>query len=89
MNTTIAIGLTLLVIFFFLVFMNVPIAVSLGITTIATSVLFSIPWNGFGDILYTGMAKYNLLAIPFFILCGALWTEAVYPTGLSNLPTAW
>lgn len=80
MSTTVMIALALLIIFFVLVFMNVPIAISLGISTIATSAIFNIPWNGFGDILYTGMAKYNLLAIPFFILCGAIMDKS----GISN-----
>ena len=71
-----AIGLTLLVIFMLLVFLNVPIAVCLGISTLITSVIYSIPFQGFGDILYTGIAKSSLLAVPFFILCGAIMEKS-------------
>ena len=76
MSTAATIGLTLLAIFMVLVVLNVPIAVCLGISTLVTSVIFHVPYQGFGDILYTGIAKSSLLAVPFFILCGAIMEKS-------------
>lgn len=72
MTTAAVVGLTLLGIFIFLLVLNVPIAVCLGVSSVITMLIFKVPYAGFGDILYTGMAKYSLLAVPFFILAGTL-----------------
>lgn len=60
--------------FFLLVFLRVPIAISLGVSSIAVLVYSS---GIFGlemvtDIMYTSVAKFTLLAIPFFILAGVI-----------------
>ena len=57
--------------FFVLIFLRVPIAISLGIS----SLIVLVSSNGlYGleavtDIMYTSVAKFTLLAIPFFIFC--------------------
>lgn len=67
-------ALMLFGLFFLLVFLRVPIAISLGVSSIAVLVYS----NGiFGlemvtDIMYTSVAKFTLLAIPFFILAGVI-----------------
>ncbi|MDQ0429432.1 C4-dicarboxylate transporter DctM subunit [Planomicrobium stackebrandtii] len=67
-------ALMLFGLFFLLVFLRVPIAISLGVSSIAVLVYA----NGiFGlemvtDIMYTSVAKFTLLAIPFFILAGVI-----------------
>lgn len=60
--------------FFVLIFLRVPIAISLGIS----SLIVLVSSNGlYGleavtDIMYTSVAKFTLLAIPFFILAGVI-----------------
>lgn len=62
--------------FFVLLFLNIPIAVSLGMSSIFAMLfagdMFSIvPTN-----VYNGMAKFLLLAIPFFVLSGNIMAKA-------------
>lgn len=68
------IALLLFGLFFLLVFLRVPIAISLGVSSIIVLVSSS---GIFGlemvtDIMYTSVAKFTLLAIPFFILAGVI-----------------
>ena len=64
----------LFALFFLLIFFGFPIAVALGVSSII--VLFMV--NGamglelVADIMYTSIAKFTLLAIPFFILAGVI-----------------
>ena len=62
--------------FFLLIFAGVPIAAALGL---AGTVVIAIA--GFGIMavptsVYTGMAKYPLLAIPMFVLAGAIFDRS-------------
>ena len=62
--------------FFIMLFLNVPISVSLGMSSIAAMIysgdkLSIIPTN-----VYNGMAKFLLLAIPFFVLSGNIMAKA-------------
>lgn len=68
------IALLLFGVFFLLIFLRVPIAISLGISSIVVLVSSS---GIYGlevvtDIMYTSVAKFTLLAIPFFILAGVI-----------------
>ncbi|MDR3243546.1 MAG: TRAP transporter large permease subunit, partial [Elusimicrobiota bacterium] len=68
-------------VFFILIFLNVPIAVALGISSLIT-LLFSasfglpLPLEMFPDIVYSGIGKFALLAIPYFILAGLIMEYA-------------
>ena len=62
--------------FFILLLLNVPIAVSLGLSSVLAMAyggdkLSVIPTN-----VYNGMAKFLLLAIPFFVISGNVMAEA-------------
>jgi C4-dicarboxylate transporter DctM subunit len=65
-------------IFFLLLFLNVPIGISI---TAAAAVILLIS-NGFSslsllpDIMYASISKFTLLAIPFFILAGVIMEYA-------------
>lgn len=72
------IGLVLIFIFFVMVFMNIPIAVSLGLSTLLTMYLYGIPLDMYVDTVNAGLAKYALLAVPFFIMAG-------YVMGISGI----
>lgn len=65
-------GTQMLVLFFVLLAVQVPVAFALGL-----SAMFAMWQLGFGldlagDLISTGITKYTLLAIPFFILAGNL-----------------
>ncbi len=62
--------------FFLLVFLNVPIAVSLGLAAAAGLMYGEFPLSVIPGILYSGTAKFTLLAIPFFILAGSIMEYA-------------
>ncbi|MFV0498008.1 MAG: TRAP transporter large permease [Candidatus Fimivivens sp.] len=68
--------------FFVLLFLNVPICTSLGLSSIV-AMLYSgdrlsvVPTN-----VYNGMAKFLLLAIPFFVLSGNIMAKAGISTRL-------
>ena len=68
--------------FFVMLLLNIPIAVSLG-TSAIFAMLFS--GDGFSVIatnVYNGMAKFLLLAIPFFVLSGNIMAKAGISTRL-------
>ena len=66
------VGTQMVLLFFLLLIIGLPVAFSLGL-----SAMFAMWQLGFGldmagDLIATGIAKYSLLAIPFFILAGTL-----------------
>ena len=72
----IEIGIILFVLFMLMVLTNVPIAVSLGMATLLTMILYGLPLEMYLDIVNAGLAKYTLLAVPFFILAGYIMEKA-------------
>ncbi|MBQ7736920.1 MAG: TRAP transporter large permease [Oscillospiraceae bacterium] len=70
------IGLILFGTFFLFVFLNVPIAVSLGLSTLIGLAYSKVPFNMFPSIMYASVGKFALLAIPFFILAGSIMEYA-------------
>jgi tripartite ATP-independent transporter DctM subunit len=74
--------------FFVMMFAGVPIAASLGLAgTMAIALgklgIMAIPTN-----VYTGIAKYPLLAIPMFVLAGAIFDRAGVATRLLRFAEA-
>lgn len=68
--------LTICICFAALLFLGVPIAVILGITTLVCLVFFtSTPLHIITQQLFNALDKFVLLAIPFFILAGAIMTR--------------
>jgi C4-dicarboxylate transporter DctM subunit len=68
--------LTICVCFAVLLFLGVPIAVILGVTTLVSLVLFSsTPLTIITQQLFNALDQFVLLAIPFFILAGAVMTR--------------
>lgn len=72
MITAIEVGLVLLALFLLLVLSNVPISVSLGMSSIIVMLVYGIPIGTYVDLMVSGMRKFSYLAIPFFILSGIL-----------------
>lgn len=59
-----------------LLILNVPIAVSLALSSVITLFLFDIPLSIFSFTMYTSTARFTLLAIPFFILAGTIMEKS-------------
>ena len=56
--------------FFVLLLLNVPIGLSLGISSVAALIAENLPFSMIPSNLYSSTGKFVLLAIPFFILGG-------------------
>ncbi len=75
-------------IFFALVLLNVPIGVSLGLSAVAGLLYADFPLSIIPGIMYSGTAKFALLAIPFFILAGVIMDHAGISRRLVNFANA-
>lgn len=62
--------------FFLLLLFGVPIAISLGLSSVVTMIAFEMPLPAFPCIIYSGTSKFALLAIPFFVLSGVIMEYA-------------
>ena len=72
MTPMILLSLLLFGLFFLLVFLNVPIAVSMGIASLCALAFTGMKFSVFGNIMITAIAKPTLLTIPYFILAGVI-----------------
>ena len=69
-------GVTLFAVFFALVFLNIPIAVALGLSSLTGLYMADFSFAMFPSIIYTAIGRFALLAIPFFILAGTIMEYA-------------
>lgn len=83
-------ALVLFAVFFILVFVGFPIAISLGLSSIVVLLLLDgvSGLEVIGDIMYTSIAKFTLLAIPFFILTGVIMEHSGISRKLIDLADA-
>lgn len=65
-------GTQMVILFFLLLFLRVPVAFALGLSSLYAMWQVGFGLDLVGDLLSSGIAKFSLLAIPFFILAGAL-----------------
>lgn len=84
MQTGLAIAILLLT-FFVLIFLRVPIALSIGISAILTSLYLDIPLEMVFQNMISGVNSYSLMAIPFFILMGDIMSRGGIAKRLINL----
>jgi tripartite ATP-independent transporter DctM subunit len=61
--------------FMLLMMLGVPIAFSLGLAALAGAVYIDIPLDAVMIQIASGVNKFSLLAIPFFVLAGAIMAE--------------
>jgi tripartite ATP-independent transporter DctM subunit len=61
--------------FFLLMVIGVPIAYSLGLSSLLAAIWIGIPLDAVMIQIASGIAKFSLLAIPFFVLAGAIMAE--------------
>lgn len=62
--------------FFVLLLLNMPIALSLGLSAAATMLMFDLPIQSLPSTLHSSTTKFTLLAIPFFFLAGLIMERA-------------
>lgn len=74
--------------FFVLLLLNVPIAYSLGLSSIFALLYAGIPLSVVATNTYTGISKFLLLAIPFFVLAGNIMAKAGISTRLIDFADA-
>ena len=63
-------------VFFVLLFMGAPIALSLGFSSMLALIYNGTNLNVVASSMYSGIAKYLLLAVPFFVLSGNIMAKA-------------
>ncbi|HEX7437402.1 MAG TPA: TRAP transporter large permease [Caldimonas sp.] len=61
--------------FFLLMIVGVPIAYSLGLASLLAALWIGLPLDAVMIQIGSGVAKFSLLAIPFFVLAGAIMAE--------------
>lgn len=65
-------GSQMIIAFFVLMALRVPVAFALGLSAMYAMWLIGFGFELAGDLIATGITKFSLLAIPFFILAGTL-----------------
>ena len=70
--------------FFILLLLNIPIALSLGVSSIITLLAEGLPLSMVPSNLYSSTGKFVLLAIPFFILGGNIMDKSGISERLIN-----
>ena len=78
------VALILFVSFFLLLFLNIPIALSLGMSSIITLLYEKLPLSMVPSNMYSSTSKFVLLAIPFFIFGGNIMAEGGISERLIN-----
>ena len=81
-------GLILIGVFFSLLILRVPVAASMGLAAFAGIVQMGYKISVFPTVFYAAIAKYTMLAIPFFILAGVIMDHAGISKRLINLANA-
>ena len=81
-------GILFFALFFFLLFIGVPIAVSVGITALTFLWQYHLGILVVSTNFFANIAKFPLLAIPFFILAGFIMERVELSRGLVNFLNA-
>ena len=68
--------LVLLGSFFGLLLFNIPVAASMGLSAALGMLYGGYPLSVFPSIMYAAIARYTLLAMPFFVLAGGIMDYA-------------
>ncbi|WP_410219439.1 TRAP transporter large permease [Paracoccus sp. (in: a-proteobacteria)] len=70
--TSVPAGTQMILLFFLALALRVPVAFALGLSAVYAMWRIGFGLDLAGDLITAGVARYSLLAIPFFILAGAL-----------------
>lgn len=72
-----------------LLLLNVPIALSLGVSSLIAMLAAELPMDMYPMQIYANISKFTLLAIPFFMLAGNTMEKAGISEKLINLANAF
>jgi C4-dicarboxylate transporter DctM subunit len=78
-------GIYLFALFFLLLFIGIPIAISVGITALLFLWIYNLGIQVVSTNFFANIAKFPLLAIPFFILAGFIMDRVGLSRRLVNL----
>lgn len=81
--------LIVLAIFFLLLFLNVPIGVSMGTASIIGFILINFNLATVGSIVYTSVSSASLMCIPGYILAGSMMSQGGIADALVRCMRAW
>lgn len=83
-------GLALFSLLFLALLIGLPIAISLGIASVGAIYYFTTdPLPDLAGKLFSGLNSFPLMAIPFFVLAGNIFTSGGVARRLINLANAW
>lgn len=81
-----SVGIAVFALLFFFLFIGLPIAVSLGLASILAIYYFTTdPMADLARQIYSGLDSFPLMAIPFFVLAGNIFTAGGVAKRLINL----
>ena len=83
-----SVGIVLVGVFFVLLCLRVPVAAAMGLASIVGMLYAGFGISMFTSVFYAAVAKFTLLAIPFFILAGVIMEYAGISRRLINLANA-
>jgi tripartite ATP-independent transporter DctM subunit len=79
----------LLVSFFVLIFLRVPVAFALALSSFAVITQLGMPIAAILNQMFTGINSFPLLAVPFFMILGSLLNEGGITDRLLKFSNAW
>lgn len=83
-------GLALFSLLFLFILLGLPIAISLGFASFAAIYYFTTdPLPDLAGKVFSGLNSFPLMAIPFFVLAGNIFTSGGVAKRLINLTNAW
>lgn len=82
-------SLFLIILFFVLSFLGIPLAVSLGISSILTLSVFGLPLTIVTRLMYTSMNSFLLVAVPLFVLAGNVMQEGGVSDRIFESANSW
>jgi C4-dicarboxylate transporter DctM subunit len=83
-------GLAVFSLLFLSLLIGLPIAISLGIASIVSIYFFTTdPMSDLAGKIFSGLNSFPLMAIPFFVLAGNVFTTGGVAKRLINLTYAW
>ena len=66
--------------FFIFLILGVPIGICLGLSSVCAILYSGTSLTIVATNMYSGISKFLLLAIPFFVLSGTLWQSRYFQT---------
>lgn len=73
----------------FILFMGLPVAFSLGSTSVLLILLYDLPTQIVGSTMYSSMESFTILAIPLFILMSQVLLDGRVGDDLFDVMNAW